>query len=357
VSSLSCSWDLSGCNFSLIQEKIAIHCQHSSSYSDLYLSQTIYITKLLLRTQFQDAKSINSHVPAGRKLSLYDADPLPDASMYRSIVGAIQYITFTRADLSFAVNQVCQFMHQPSSSHWMAVKRILCYLKKIPTHGLLYKPGALSLQGFLDADYDSDPDDRHSTDCYCIYLGGCPIPWSTKKHRTISRSGTEAEYRQLAYTVTEISWLHSLFRDLHISLITPIICCDNISSISFTSNPIFHSKIKHLEIDYHYVRDKVVRRELHIRYIHTADQVADIFTKGLSSARFALLSAKLTLRECPISLRVCDRKIKSLPDSSTKVTSDQIHLVVSRLNNNNKIRSSRSESQKESIRASRSTSQ
>jgi len=79
--------------------------------------------------------------------------------------------------------------------------------------------------------------------------------------------------------------------------------------------------MKHLEIDYHYVRDKVVRRELHIRYIHTTDQVADIFTKGLSSARFALLSAKLMLRECPISLRGCDRKIKSLSDSSTEVTS------------------------------------
>ena len=79
--------------------------------------------------------------------------------------------------------------------------------------------------------------------------------------------------------------------------------------------------MKHLEIDYHYVRDKVVRRELHVRYIRTADQVADIFTKGLSSARFALLSAKFILREYLISLRGCDRKIKSLPDFSTEITS------------------------------------
>ena len=82
---------------------------------DRYLSQTKYITDLLLRIQFQDAKPINSHVPAGRKLSRYDGDLLPDASMYCSIVGALQYIMFTCLDLSFAVNQVCQFMYQPTS--------------------------------------------------------------------------------------------------------------------------------------------------------------------------------------------------------------------------------------------------
>jgi len=137
----------------------------------------------------------------------------------------------------------------------------------------------------------------------------------------ISRSNTEAKYHQLAYTATEISWLCSLFRDLHISFTTLIIWCDNISSIFFASNPIFYFKMKHLESDYHYVHDKVVRRKLHVRYIHTADQVADIFTKGLSSVRFALLSAKLMLRERPFSLRGCDRKIKSLLDSSIEVTS------------------------------------
>jgi len=157
----------------------------------------------------------------------------------------------------------------------MAIKRILCYLKKAPTRGLFYKLGALSLQGFSGTDYGSDPDDRHSTGAYCIYLGGCSISWSAKKHRTISRSNTEVEYRQLAYTAMKISWLRSLFRDLHISLTTPIIWYDNISSISFASNPIFHSKMKHLKIDYHYVRDKVVHRELHVRYIHTVGQVVD----------------------------------------------------------------------------------
>ena len=95
--------------------------------------------------------------------------------MYRSIVGALQYITFTHSGLTFAANQVCQFMHQPTSSYWMTVKQILRYLKKIPTHGLFYKLGALSLQGFLDADYGSDLDDRNSTGGYYIYFGGCPI--------------------------------------------------------------------------------------------------------------------------------------------------------------------------------------
>ena len=222
------------------------------------------------------------------------------------MVGALQYLTITRPDISFAVNQVCQFMHQPTTIHWSAVKRILRYLKTTNTHGLYYRPGSLTLTAFSDADYAGNPDDRHSIGGYCIFLGHNPISWSAKKHRTISHSSIEAEYRQLAYTAAEISWFRSLFKDLGISLTIPLILCDNISSISLASNPVFHSRIKHLEVDYHYVREKVIRKELEVRYLSTTDQVADIFTKGLSFVRLKNLANKLMVHACPISLRGCD---------------------------------------------------
>lgn len=119
----------------------------------LYLSRRKYITDLLVRTKFQDAIPIPTLIPTGKKLSHYDGDPLHDALNYCSIVGALQYITFTHSNLSFSVNQVCQFMHEPTSSHWMAIKRILRYLKKTSTqHPLMACSTKLVLflfRGFL----------------------------------------------------------------------------------------------------------------------------------------------------------------------------------------------------------------
>ena len=197
-------------------------------------------------------------------------------------------------------------MHRPTIAHWCAVKRILRYLKGTTTHGLLYSSGSMELQAFSDADYAGDPDDRVSTGGSCIFIGPNLISWSSKKQKGVSRSSTEAECRQLAYTAATLSWFRSLFKDLHIPLSCPRMWCDNISAISLASNPVFHAWTRHVEVDYHYVREKVVRGELDVRYISTLDQLADCLTKGLSTSRFRYLISKLPVRSCPVSLRGCD---------------------------------------------------
>ena len=220
-------------------------------------------------------------------------------------------------------------MHQPTTHHWIAVKRILQYLKDTLDHGLFYQPGSLMLEAYLDVDYAGCPDDRHSTGGYCVYLGHNPISWSAKKQRIVSNSSTEAKYRQLAYTAAKLSWIRSLFKDLGVCLSTPRIWCDNINSISLASNPVFHARTKNLEVDYHYVRDKVVRKELEVCYISTTDQVADIFTKGLSKSRFLLLTNKLMVRSRAISLRGCDnhRKSEFKSDSNTTTYDSQSNMI------------------------------
>ena len=268
----------------------------------LSLTQTKYALDLLQRTNMSHAKPCSSPAASGKKLAMFDGDPLPDPTEYRSVVGALQYLTLTRPDLSFAVNQACQYMHCPTTTHWTAVKRILRYIKGTFDHGIFFQPGSLCLEAFSDADYAGSPDDRRSTGGYCVYLGANLISWSAKKQSTVSRSSTESEYRQLAHMATEISWLRHLMKDLRIFLPTPIIWCDNISSISLASNPVMHARTKHLEVDYHYVWEKVVRKELDIRYICSDDQVADVFTKGLSTPRFEKLKAKLMVRQRPIIL-------------------------------------------------------
>ncbi|CAN6716049.1 unnamed protein product [Malus baccata var. baccata] len=152
----------------------------------MHLCQSKYALDLLSRTKFTEAKPISTPMSSGQKLSAHDGDPFDQPELYRSVVGALQYLTITRPDLSYAVNQVCQFMHAPTTVHWMAVKRILRYLKATHSHGLLYKPGTAHLSAFSDSDYAGNPDTRHSTDGFCIYLGSNLVSWSSKKQKTLA---------------------------------------------------------------------------------------------------------------------------------------------------------------------------
>ncbi|CAL2254293.1 unnamed protein product [Prunus armeniaca] len=219
----------------------------------------------------------------GRRLSLSNGNPLSDLTEYRSIVGALQYLTLTHPNISFAVNQVCQFMHQPTTVRWLTVKRILRYLNGTLTHGLLYSPSTLHLSAYSDAYYVRDLDERRSTGSHCLYLGTNLISWSSKKQLGVSRSSTKSEYRQLAYTTVTLS-----------------------CALSFASNPVFHSYTHHVEVDYHFVRENAVHNELLVAYCSTVDQIADIFTKGLSPAWFSFLQSKLPVLPRPVSLRGCN---------------------------------------------------
>ncbi|CAL2227672.1 unnamed protein product [Prunus armeniaca] len=267
-------------------------------------------------------KPVSTLALSSKRLSLHDSDPLPDVTEYRSVVGALQYLTITRPDISFAINQVCQFVHQPTTIHWISVKRILHYLKATYFHGLFYKPSSLCLTTYSDTDYAVDPDDRRSTGGYCIYLASNLVSWSSKNQKGVSHSSTEAKYRQLAQTTATLSWFRSLLRDLQLPLACPQLWCDNVSTISLASNPVFHSRTRYVEVDFHYVPKKVVRRELQVAYVPTHDQLADVFTKGLSTTRFLYIVSKLPMQHCPVSLRGCNesRTSSNLDLESPNVT-------------------------------------
>lgn len=163
-------------------------------------------------------------------------------------------------------------MHNPSSSDFTALKRILSYIKGTLSFGLHINKGPLKLIAFSDTDWAGDPSDRRSTTGYCVIFGLTPVSWCAKKQQTIAQSSTKAEYRSLAHTAAEISWLPMLLQDLHVYLPhCPLIWCDNISAISLDSNPIFHARTKYVDIDYHFVREKVLSKDLDIHYISTND--------------------------------------------------------------------------------------
>ncbi|XP_028067253.1 uncharacterized protein LOC114270061 [Camellia sinensis] len=149
--------------------------------------------------------------------------PFSQPSLYRSIVGALQYLTITRPDISFAVNHASQFMHAPTVAHFNTVKRLLRYIQGTLHHGLFFTPGSLNLHAFSDSDWAGDVLDRKSTTGYCVFLGSNLISWSAKKQSTVSRSSTEAEYRALAQASAELQWLRMLLQELFLHSATPVL--------------------------------------------------------------------------------------------------------------------------------------
>ena len=196
-----------------------------------------------------DAKPSKSPCSSTSKLSKYDGDLLNDPTVYRHIVGSLQYCTLTRPKIAFSVNQFCQHLHAPTSTHLSAAKCVLRYLKGTPDHGLLYSKGSLQLNAFCDSDWAGSLDDQRSTSGFSVFLGDCLISWSTKKEAVVSWSSTEVEYHSLAITTAELYWLRMLFQGIQIPLkVAPVLWCDNLSALALASNPVFHAHTKHIEV-------------------------------------------------------------------------------------------------------------
>jgi histone deacetylase 1/2 len=277
---------------------VEVKCSDNS----ILLSQRKYATELLQRAGMSKCSPISTPMSSSDKLSSTDGTPLSpeESTRYRSVVGGLQYLTMTRPDLSFAINKVCQYLHAPSCTHWSAVKRILRYVKATLSDGLLLRrPTASSdlLSAFSDADWAGDSDDRRSTGGYAIFYGGNLVAWSARKQATVSRSSTESEYKSLANATAELIWVQALLDELGVfQSRPPVLWCDNIGATYLSSNPVFHARTKHIEVDFHFVRERVAQKLLQIKFISSKDQLADIFTKPLPLPLFQTCKYNLNLR-------------------------------------------------------------
>ncbi|CAJ2661706.1 unnamed protein product [Trifolium pratense] len=275
---------------------LGIEVHHKPS-GGLLLHQTKYVKDLLIKTNMDNCKPIGSPMVSSCRLTKFGTGAMTNATLYRSTVGALQYATLTRPDIAYSVNKVCQFMAHPLESHWKAVKRILRYLKGTLNHGLLLQPSLssppFSLRAYSDADWATDQDDRRSTSGSCIYFGSNLISWASKKQQLVARSSTEAEYRSMANTTAELLWIQSILQELQVSYHTPTLLCDNLSAVSLAHNPVLHSRTKHIELDIHFVRERVLSKQLNVLHVPAADQLADPLTKPLSPSNYASIRHKL----------------------------------------------------------------
>ncbi|KAJ0912622.1 putative RNA-directed DNA polymerase [Helianthus annuus] len=259
---------------------LGLEVTHTSS--GLFLSQAKYAYDIRTRAGLLDSKPVATPLTTTDTFTS-NGTPFQDPTFYRSIVGALQYLTITRPDLSYAVNQASQYLQNPTTTHFQLVKRILRYVKGTLSYGLSFdRPIKTTLVGYSDADWARCVETRWSTCGYSIYLGGNLVSWSAKKQPTVSRSSCESEYRAMANTAAEIIWLTHLLRELNaLPTDRPTLLCDNKSALFLSQNPVSHKRSKHIDIDYHFVRELVSSGQLHTKFIPTKLQVADIFTKSL----------------------------------------------------------------------------
>ncbi|GKD77710.1 ribonuclease H-like domain-containing protein [Tanacetum coccineum] len=214
---------------------------------------------------------------------------LGDPTLYRSLAGALQYLTFTRPDISYAVQQICLYMHDPRDPHFTALKRILRYVRGTIDHGLqLHVSSTSQLTTYTDADWAGCPVTRRSTSGYCVFLGDNLLSWSAKRQVTLSRSSAEAEYRGVANVVAETAWIRNLLLELHTPLSTAtLVYCDNVSAVYLSTNPVQHQGTKHIEIDIHFVREYVASSQV-VCFMSLPDFSMQIFLLRVSPQLYFL---------------------------------------------------------------------
>ncbi|KAJ4747387.1 Retroelement pol polyprotein-like [Rhynchospora pubera] len=261
----------------------------------LYLCQRKYTLDIVAECGLLGGKPAAFPIEQNHNLSIASGKPMKDPERYRRLIGRLIYLTITRPDLCYSVHILAQFMHAPLDVHYDAAIRVMRYLKGSPGQGILLSANSdLTLYGYCDSDWAACPLTRRSLTGYFVMLGTSPISWKTKKQHTVSRSSAEAEYRSMATTACELTWLKTLLQSLGVSHAQPMkLMCDSQAALHIAANPVFHERTKHIEIDCHFVRDQIQAGCIVASHIRTNEQLADIFTKALGKRQFHYLLDKL----------------------------------------------------------------
>ena len=267
------------------------------SRKGISVSQWKYVLDLLKETGMLGCKPAETPMDSSTKLGA-NKDSVPvDKGRYQRLVGKLIYLSHTRPDIGFSVSVFSQFMNGPTEEHMEAVNRILRYLKMTPGKGLYFRKNTRKdIEVFVDADWAGSITDRRSTSGYCTYVWGNLVTWRSKKQPVVSRSSAEAEFRAMALGICEGIWLERLMRELGILTSEPMkVFCDNQSAINIAKNLVHHDRTKHVEIDRHFIKEKIENGTVSLLYTPTSQQIADILTKALPRKNFEDLSTKLGL--------------------------------------------------------------
>jgi hypothetical protein len=283
---------------------VGILVQRDRERRTLRIDQSGYVDMILQRFDMENSTPVATPIATGTRLvNATDNDEIIDAKPYQSMVGSQMYAMLcTRPDIAFAVSQVSQFNASPTSTHEVIARRILRYLKGSMDLGIEYsgKEG-LVMKVFVDADWGAS-ENRRSIGGYIVILAGGAISWSCKKQGSVALSSTEAEYMALVQVLKESIWLQRLLRELgREAENAKTIYEDNQGAIALANNPEYHARTKHVDIQYHFVRECVENGDIELEYCPTADMVADALTKALPKDRHWMLLGRMGMKSATAS--------------------------------------------------------
>ena len=269
----------------------------------LFLGQRAYLDKVIRDFGMAECKPVSLPMDPNIKLQAMPADyepPPADLHWYASCVGSLMYAMLgTRPDIAFAVSTLSRYMAKPGPEHITAAKQVLRYLKGSINLELTFRGDLRSLIGYTDADWAGDIDTRRSTSGYLFNIGSGSISWSSKRQPTVSLSSCEAEYQGQTQATKEAMWLRRLLNEL-VDQGEPnatIIYRDNQGALALAKNPTQHGRTKHIDIQHHFVREKQAAGKVDLRYVPTAEQLADGLTKALPGEAFRRFRIGLGLEE------------------------------------------------------------
>lgn len=254
----------------------------------------MYAERVLKRFNFENCHGIST--PSDSNQPLHDfLESEPSNFAYRNLIGSLMYLAIgTRADIAHAVSVASRFLEKPTVVHERAAKRILRYIKKTLNFGIFYHQDKDEIKAYSDADFAGDTSTRKSTSGSVLFYGNNMVSWSSERQQSVSLSTTESEYIAGSQCVKELVWLKSLICEiLNEPSIKTTLFMDNQSAIRLVKNPEFHKRTKHIDVKYHFIREKFEETFFDLIYIQTNDMIADVFTKALPAAKFNELVSKL----------------------------------------------------------------
>ncbi|KAJ9539222.1 LOW QUALITY PROTEIN: hypothetical protein OSB04_031955 [Centaurea solstitialis] len=259
--------------------------QVKQSEKEIFISQGKYVGDMLKKLDLTTCSEMKTPMAPPLKLDKDSNGKSVNVSTYRGMIGSLLYLTASHPDIMYATCLCAQYQADPKESHLKAVKRIFRYLKGTPNLGLWYpRDSGFDLTAFSD---------RKSTTGGCHLLGGKLVSWTSKKQNSMSTSTVEAEYVTAGSCCAQVLWMRNQLLDYGFQLTKVPIFCDNTSAIAIANNPVLHSKTKHIEIRYHFIRDHVMNGDVELHFIPTEYQLVDLFTKPLDEKRFNQLISEL----------------------------------------------------------------
>ncbi|KAJ1253457.1 hypothetical protein BS78_K264700 [Paspalum vaginatum] len=259
-----------------------------------FVHQAKYTKDILRKFDKGDLKPMATPMSTQTALDADEEGEVVDQREYRGMIGSLLYLTATRPDIQFAVCLCARFQASPKLSHRQAVKRIFRYLKYTPELGLWFSSASLlSLRGYSDADFAGCRLEHKSTSGTCQFLGSSLVSWSSRKQSSVATSTTEAEYIAAASCCSQLLWMKSTLSDFGLSFRKIPLLVDSSSAISIAKNPVLHSRTKHIDVRFHFLRDHYEKGDIDLIHVETENQLADIFTKPLDLSIFAHLCGEL----------------------------------------------------------------